>query len=115
MCVLSHFRTCDVRAEVRAERVWNCACGSACVWATFKVRFAIALFYLFPEKMQGSLEKMQLLTFFCIHTFDHPRFDGANEQIRRRRHRSARYVVGRLLGRYSAVYYVLYYYSIPSI
>ena len=26
MCVLSHFRTCDVRAKVRAERVWNCAC-----------------------------------------------------------------------------------------
>ena len=47
MCVLSHFRTCDVRAEVRAERVWNCACGSACVWAFNKVRFAIALFYLF--------------------------------------------------------------------
>ena len=33
MCVISHFRTCDVRAEVRAERVWKCACGSACVWA----------------------------------------------------------------------------------
>ena len=29
MCVLSHFRVCDVRSEVRAERVWNCACGSA--------------------------------------------------------------------------------------
>ena len=26
MCVLLHFRTCNVRAEVRAERVWNCAC-----------------------------------------------------------------------------------------
>ena len=26
MCILSHFRTCDVRAEVRAERVCNCAC-----------------------------------------------------------------------------------------
>ena len=36
MCVLSHFRTCDVRAEVRAERVWNCACGSACVWGNFQ-------------------------------------------------------------------------------
>ena len=46
MCVLSHFRTCDVRAEVRAEMVWNCACGSECVWATFKVRCAIALFSL---------------------------------------------------------------------
>ena len=46
-CVKSHFRTCDVRAKVRAEWVRNCACGSACVWATFKVRFAIAHFYQF--------------------------------------------------------------------
>ena len=33
MCVKSHFRTCDVCAEVRAERVLNCACESACVCA----------------------------------------------------------------------------------
>ena len=50
MCVLSHFRTCDVRAEVGAERVLNCVCESACVWANFKVRFAIALFYLHLHK-----------------------------------------------------------------
>ena len=50
MCVLSHFRTCDVRAKMRAERVWNCACGSACVWANIKVRFAITLFYLFSQQ-----------------------------------------------------------------
>ena len=47
MCVLSHFRTCDVRAEVRAERDWNCACVVGACGHNFKVRFAIALFYLF--------------------------------------------------------------------
>ena len=46
MCVLSHFRTCDVRAEVRAERVWNCACGSACVWAIFQLAICDCTFLL---------------------------------------------------------------------
>ena len=59
MCVLSHFRTCDVRAEVRAERVCNCAFGSACVWAYLDLRFAIALFHLFskPHDCCGQLGK----------------------------------------------------------
>ena len=96
MCVLSHFRTCDVRAEVRAEGVWSCACGIACAWATFKVRFAIALFYLFPA-IKDATFNLFLHTYFQI--------DGFNEQIRRR---SAGYVAGRLLNGYSAVYYVLY-------
>ena len=45
---LAHVRcACDVRAEVCAEMVWNCAFGSTCVWATFNVWFAIALFRLY--------------------------------------------------------------------
>ena len=63
MCGKLHFRTCDVRVEVRAERVWNCACGSACVWATYKVRFAIALFYLFAAY---ALKKDVTLTFLDL-------------------------------------------------
>ena len=31
MCVLLHFRTCDVRAEVRAERVLQLCVRCACV------------------------------------------------------------------------------------
>ena len=46
MCVLSHFRTCDVRAEVRAERVWNSACVVGACGHIFDVRCAIALFTL---------------------------------------------------------------------
>ena len=46
MCVLSHFRTCDVRAEVRAERVWNCVCVVGACGHIFDLRCAIALFAL---------------------------------------------------------------------
>ena len=42
MCVLSHFRTCDVRAE----RVWNCACVVGACGHIFDLRCAIALFAL---------------------------------------------------------------------
>ena len=38
MCVLSHLRTCDVRAEVRAERVLNCACVVGAYGHIFDVR-----------------------------------------------------------------------------
>ena len=44
MCVLSHFRTCDVRAEVHAESVWNCSCVVGACWHIFDLRCAIALF-----------------------------------------------------------------------
>ena len=40
MCVLSHFLTCDVRAE----RVLNCACVVGACGHIFDLRFAIALF-----------------------------------------------------------------------
>ena len=46
MCVLSHFRTCDVRAEVRAERVCELCVRCRCVRYIFDLRCAIALFIL---------------------------------------------------------------------
>ena len=46
MCVLSHFRTCDVRAEVRAERVCELCVRCRCVRHIFDLRCAIALFIL---------------------------------------------------------------------
>ena len=51
MCVKSHFRTCDVRAEVRAERFLELCVRSACVWLVFGVRCAIALLHTFLNKM----------------------------------------------------------------
>ena len=51
MCVLSHFRTCDVRAEVRAERYFELCVRSACVWLVLDVRCAIALLHTFLKKM----------------------------------------------------------------
>ena len=68
MCVLSHFRTCDVRAEVCAERVWNCACGSACVWAIFRLAICDRTF------LSDYLKRCIFYPFFCIPTyfsFDH--------------------------------------------
>ena len=56
MCVKSHFRTCDVRGEVRAEAYpWKCV-RSACVQTYFKVRCAIARFshffrWKFPQHL----------------------------------------------------------------
>ena len=35
MCVLSHFRTCDVRAEVRAQRFLELCVRCACVRLVF--------------------------------------------------------------------------------
>ena len=35
MRVKSHFRTCDVRAEVRAERYLELCVRCACVWLVF--------------------------------------------------------------------------------
>ena len=35
MCGKSHFRTCDVRAEVRAERFLELCVRCACVWLVF--------------------------------------------------------------------------------
>ena len=64
MCVLSHFRTCDVRAEVRAERVLNCACGSACICAHFWLAIVIALFHLFIPILLSII-----LDIFITHTF----------------------------------------------
>ena len=46
MCVLSHFRTCDVRAEVRAERVFELWVRCRCVRAFLDLRCAIALSWL---------------------------------------------------------------------
>ena len=49
MCVLSHFRTCDVRAEVRAERHWKSACVVGACGHILTCDFAIALFHLFND------------------------------------------------------------------
>ena len=50
MFVKSHFRTCDVRAEVRAERYFQLCVRSACVLLVFDVRCAIALLHTFLKK-----------------------------------------------------------------
>ena len=47
MCVLSHFRTCDVRAEVRAERFLKLRVRCACMRLILGVRCAIALLHTF--------------------------------------------------------------------
>ena len=46
MCVLSHFCTCDVRTEVRAESVCELCVRCRCVRAYFDLRCAIALSWL---------------------------------------------------------------------
>ena len=74
-CVLSHFRTCDVRAE----RVLNCACGSACEWAIFwlaicdrtflSVRWLILLKSSF---FNPFFEYLHLPTYFSFNYLDLP-------------------------------------------
>jgi hypothetical protein len=51
MCVLSHLRTWDVPAEMRAERVWKCACDVRACSLFLSVRCAIALLHTFLNKM----------------------------------------------------------------
>ena len=51
MCVKSHFRTCDVRAEVRAERFLELCVRCVCVLLVLGVRCAIALLHTFLNKM----------------------------------------------------------------
>ena len=46
MCVLSHFRTCDVRAEVRAEKVLEVCVRCRCVRAYLGLAMCDALFTL---------------------------------------------------------------------
>ena len=55
MCVLSHFRTCDVCAEVRAERFLELCVRCVCVQLVFGVRCAIALLHTFWTEWQDFL------------------------------------------------------------
>ena len=56
MCGKSHFRTCDVRAEVRAERLLKLCVRCACVWLVLGVRCAIALFILVDREADEYLK-----------------------------------------------------------
>ena len=49
MCVISHFRTCNVRAEAYP---WKCV-RSACVWTFYRVQCAIAHISHFFRKVQN--------------------------------------------------------------
>ena len=51
ICVLSHLRTLNVRAEVRAERIWKCRCDVRACGSFLSVRCAIALLNTFLNKM----------------------------------------------------------------
>ena len=66
MCILSHFRTCDVRAEVRAERVCNCACVVGASRHIFDLRCAIALFALFGRLFEKKPQKINLKIYFFL-------------------------------------------------
>ena len=51
MCVLSHFRTCDVCAEVRAERFLELCVRCACVWLVLgRAMWDCTFAHFFEEK-----------------------------------------------------------------
>ena len=54
MCVLSHFRTCDVRAEVRAERGLQLCVVYACVRLVFGRAMCDHTFAHFLEQKQPN-------------------------------------------------------------
>ena len=109
MCVLSHFRTCDVRAEVRAERVWNCACGSACVWAIFRLAICDRTFYLIFLKYVCTFQAFFHIYFFRIHTFLSIILNCRRRCARRHTGAARRSIIILLplMYSYSAVYYIV--------
>ena len=69
MCVLSHFRTCDVRAEVRAGKCLEVCVRCRCVWANFDLRCAIALFLSichFQKKKNQTFYLFASFLLFCL-------------------------------------------------